>query len=275
MAGDWLKIETGLPEKSEVWDIAETLGVDPDLVVGKLIKVWRWFDQHTENGNAHRVTYFLIDHVAGITGFGEAMSFAGWLLQDGKDLVLPNFDRHNGKTAKNRALTAKRVAEHKAKNGNDKVTMNALPREEKRREDIKANTPIVPLTSTDDLLGHSVDPNPSKLREPQPIITAVLHAYHTQLPHCTRVNVLNPKREKRILTADKLARTVCRQQGWKYAIADFWGAYFAECAKDPWLRGDIPNPKNPAWRQNLEVLLAEDRFAKLMDQAIDGLRGDA
>lgn len=139
MAGDWLKIQVDLPEKSEVWAIAGTLGCDPDLVVGKLIKVWRWFDAHTENGNAVSVTYALIDHVSGVTGFAEAMNYAGWLIQDGRNLVLPNFDRHNGKTAKNRVLTAQRAAVHRAKKSNVEVTMTALPKEEKKREDIKSS----------------------------------------------------------------------------------------------------------------------------------------
>ena len=133
MAGDWIKVELSLPEKPEIWQIAGTLGIDADAVVGKLIKVWRWFDQHTETGNAHGVTFALIDHVTGVTGFGEAMNLAGWLDHSGMSLVLPNFDRHNGKTGKNRALTAKRQADFKAKSGNAKVTHTTLPREEKRR----------------------------------------------------------------------------------------------------------------------------------------------
>jgi hypothetical protein len=131
MAGDWLKMDTDLPEKPEVWQIAGMVGLEPDHVVGKLLKVWRWFDKHTESGNAAGVTYPLLDSLVGVTGFAEAMVFAGWLVQDGRNLVLPNFDRHNGKTAKNRALTAKRVAQMR----NADVTLPALPREEKRREE--------------------------------------------------------------------------------------------------------------------------------------------
>ena len=144
MAGDWLKMECCLPEKPEVFQIAGIMGIHPDEVFGKLFKVWRWFDAHTEFGNAHSVTYALVDHVAGVTGFAEAMAFVGWLVQDGRDLVIPNFDRHNGKTAKDRGLTAKRVAKTKAKGNastNGTVTLtplpDALPREEKRREEKK------------------------------------------------------------------------------------------------------------------------------------------
>jgi hypothetical protein len=140
MAGDWIKVEVALPDKPEVWQMAGILGVDPDLVVGKLLKVWRWFDAHTESGNAVGVTYALVDSLTSVTGFAEAMVFVGWLEQRDRSLCLPHFDRHNGKTSKDRALTAKRVAKSKAK-GNGQVTLaplpNALPREEKRREEEK------------------------------------------------------------------------------------------------------------------------------------------
>jgi hypothetical protein len=66
------------------------------------------------------------------------MILSGWMADDGQSLTLPNFDRHNGKTAKTRAMTAKRVASHKAKSNAASVTSSvsdALPREEKRREE--------------------------------------------------------------------------------------------------------------------------------------------
>lgn len=75
----WLKMGVDLPEKPEVWQIASRCSLDPDAVVGKLLKVWRWFDSHTENGNAAGVTVSIIDHVATATGFGDAMVACGWL----------------------------------------------------------------------------------------------------------------------------------------------------------------------------------------------------
>jgi hypothetical protein len=144
MAGDWLKFEANTPEKPEVLAITIELGYeDPDLTVGKLLKVWRWFDQHTVNGNASNVTSSLLDRLIGVTGITKAMANVGWLIINDTGLTLPNFDRHNGKTAKDRALTAKRVASHKAsKNGNGASVTSALPREEKRREDNKYIPPI-------------------------------------------------------------------------------------------------------------------------------------
>jgi len=145
VAGDWLKMESNTPEKPEVMAITVTMGWDdPDLTVGKLFRVWRWFDQQTTDGNAPRVTTALLDRIAGAPGFSEAMILAGWLTRMESGLSLPKFDAHNGASAKARAQGAKRASNFRstdlsnADSNADSVTesvTNALPREEKRRED--------------------------------------------------------------------------------------------------------------------------------------------
>lgn len=133
----WLKFDVTTPEKPEVLAITIALGwEDPDLTVGKLLKVWRWFDQHTVEGNALGVTAALLDRLIGVTGLTQAMANVGWLVITPSGLTLPNFETHNGKTAKDRALTASRVANHKTNaKGNAPTVSDALPREEKRREE--------------------------------------------------------------------------------------------------------------------------------------------
>jgi len=160
MAGDWIKFEISTSEKPEVWAMAQALGIDADAVVGKLLRVWSWFDQQTPDGNASsvtsalptryhgvtsHVTKALLDRRVSVTGFCDAMISVGWMVESEGVVSLPNFERHNGKTAKTRALTAKRVASHKAKSNASSVTSSvtsALPREEKRREEL--NTPLPP-----------------------------------------------------------------------------------------------------------------------------------
>lgn len=129
MSGDWIKFETVTPDKPEVYRIAETLNIDPDAVIGKLIRIWIWADQQTIDGNARSVTKMLIDRVTGVPGFADSMLSAGWLKQGKHGLSFPNFDRHNGNSAKNRALTNKRV---KRKRNADGVTDALL---EKIREE--------------------------------------------------------------------------------------------------------------------------------------------
>jgi hypothetical protein len=138
MGVSWIKFETSTSDKPEVWQIADSLGIDPDAVVGKLLRIWAWFDDQTENGNAPLTVGALLDRRVGVSGFVKAMIAAGWMHEKNGVLTLPNFDRHNGETAKSRALTAKRVAKHKEKGNataNAPLTVGALPRVEKSRGD--------------------------------------------------------------------------------------------------------------------------------------------
>ena len=130
MAGDWIKVECTTPDKPEVHAMAAALGIPPEQVLGGLLRVWIWADQQSVNGNALSVTETVLDRVACVTGLAKAMRESGWLKgQDGR-LSLPNFDAHNGKTAKSRALTNSRVK--RLRNG-DGVT-DALPEKRERRD---------------------------------------------------------------------------------------------------------------------------------------------
>jgi hypothetical protein len=129
MAGDWLKLSKSTPDKPEVFSIADRLKIDPDAVVGKLLRVWGWFDEHTTDGNAPCATCALLDRLASVSGFADAMLSVGWLVTSERGLSLPNFDRHNSQTAKKRSLTSRRVAVYRARSNAPSVTC-ALPREE-------------------------------------------------------------------------------------------------------------------------------------------------
>jgi hypothetical protein len=138
MAGDWIKVQKDTPDKPEVLAIASRMNLDPDAVVGKLVRIWSWFDTHTVDGNALSVTYALLDRLAGVTGFAEQMAFVGWLNQDGHVLSLPNFEYHNGETAKKRALGKNRQEKRRSNdesnaNSNASSVTETLP--EKRREE--------------------------------------------------------------------------------------------------------------------------------------------
>lgn len=136
MAGDWMKVELELPDKPEVHYIAGALNLQPAEVVGHLIRIWAWFNKHTEDGHAYGVTHALLDRITGVTGMGEVMTLAGWLEQHDKTLCMPKFDRHTSESAKKRALALERQSR---KRHAESVT-KALP--EKRREEVP--TPKAP-----------------------------------------------------------------------------------------------------------------------------------
>ena len=139
MAGDWLKVEISTLDKPEIWEIAKMLDIHPDTAFVSCLRVWSWFDQQTEDGNALSVSKALLDRLVGVSGFVDAMISVGWIKED-EGITVVNFDSHNGQSAKKRANTAKRVAKHSKKRPTNAPSVSpplekALAREEKRRED--------------------------------------------------------------------------------------------------------------------------------------------
>jgi len=132
MAGDWIKIEVTMPDKPEVAMIAESLKIDHDSVVGKLLRFWIWADLQSVDGDALGVTLSFLDRLTNCPGFSDALVSVGWLISRNGRLSVPNFDRHNGQTAKSRALTKDRM---KRSRYGTSVTKSSPEkrREEKRR----------------------------------------------------------------------------------------------------------------------------------------------
>jgi hypothetical protein len=115
MAGDWIKIESGLPNKPEVMQLADLMGVDELQVVGHLVLLWSWCDanmsldcpvvQGTKKG---------LDRVARRDGFVDAMVTVGWLsVGDDGSIHIPNYDHHLSKSAKTRANEQKKKSKQR------------------------------------------------------------------------------------------------------------------------------------------------------------------
>jgi|GEM_PF-3442043 len=113
MAGDWIKLECTTPDKPEVVHMAALLSADQDEVLGKLLRVWVWADQNSLGGEALRITTAFIDRLVARPGFAEAMRRVGWLAGQDGAMTFPNFERHNGITAKKRAETNRRISNHR------------------------------------------------------------------------------------------------------------------------------------------------------------------
>ncbi|MEX3004198.1 DnaT-like ssDNA-binding domain-containing protein [Serratia fonticola] len=113
MAASWIKVEVITPDKPEVFQLSEIMNLDPDAVLGKLVRLWAWADQQTIDGNAKcnaaSVTKNAVDRITFVSGFADALISVGWLAFNGETLIFPNFERHNGNSSKKRALTNDRV----------------------------------------------------------------------------------------------------------------------------------------------------------------------
>lgn len=159
MAGDWIPIRCDLLDDPAVIAVANATGLDEYSVVGRLVKLWGWANRHTVDGNAASVTETFLSRYLDLDGTGAAFVGAlvasGWLDRIDGGLRFPKFDRWNSHSAKQRVLTARRVAAHKASGnakgnavgnakGNAPSVSDALPTEEKRREEINTSSPGKP-----------------------------------------------------------------------------------------------------------------------------------
>jgi hypothetical protein len=146
VALDWIKIRIDLPDQPEVVGMARRLNLDIDTVVGKLLRVWAWADAVTTDGNIPHVDAAYVDDKVKCPGFTDAMAAVSWIRVKNSGISFPNFDRHNGKSAKKRAEDSQRKTN--ARNDNGKPVRNLSAkcpqengqkpdqrREEKRREE--------------------------------------------------------------------------------------------------------------------------------------------
>jgi len=111
LGSEWIKMRVSLSRDPAVVFIARRLRMDPRDVVGRLHEVWSWFDQNTVDGDGRGIDAQFIDELAGKRGFAQAMSstpLAPWLLVDDGGVALPRFSRHNGSSAKRRAMDCDR-----------------------------------------------------------------------------------------------------------------------------------------------------------------------
>lgn len=157
MAGDWVKFEIDTFEKPEVIKMADDLGIPEEHVAGCLLKVWCWFDKQSRDGHVNSVTEKYIDRVTSVTGFAQAMQDVGWLILSDEGLTLPNFDKHNGNSAKSRALTTERKRKERSRKKRDtSVTREEKRREEKEKREKKENSE--PDNSVSTCLPRTINP---------------------------------------------------------------------------------------------------------------------
>lgn len=164
MAGEWIKVESITPDKPEVVRLARLLNIDRDLVLGKLVRLWAWFDRNSVDGIVDGVVSTDVDDIVRLPGFMAALRVVGWGdFDDTKERVwLPKFEEHNGETAKKRAQKNRRQARWRAGSpdeSNEKdqsqnvdagASTRASTREEKSRG--KKNIPSSGDSKTEDAI---------------------------------------------------------------------------------------------------------------------------
>lgn len=95
-----LYVTAGLEHKPQVHGISQAVRLDPDAVVGKLIRVWLEFQEKaTDDGLLPAKVPDWLDLLVGCPRFAAAMATAGWLIIESGGLRIPDFDAFVSKKA--------------------------------------------------------------------------------------------------------------------------------------------------------------------------------
>lgn len=142
MAGDWIKMRMDLAEDPAVYRLATLTKLDRLSVVGRLYAFWAWADRHAVDGVVDGAASTVVDDIVRFDGFANAMASVNWLELGEGYIAIPNHDRHNGESAKERCLKNQRQTKWRSRKTQENV--DATPstaasttpstREEKRRE---------------------------------------------------------------------------------------------------------------------------------------------
>lgn len=253
MAMDWIKMRCNLWDDPRVGGLVEATDTSEATVIGGLYWLWATADQHTADGSMPNVSLKHIDRKTGIAGFGAALVAIGWVVVgDAGGLSVARFDEHNGASGKQRAMTAKRVAAHRATHENRKsnvvsVTKTAHDREleQEQEQDVKAK-------ATGQQAGHGAAP-PDELPKDIPKLEAPVPSENEgEQPPPKRITGTGKKQTAEHFPKFWAAYPVKKGRAdalkkWKLkgcdAMADQIIAHVRRMERedDDWLRGFIPH----------------------------------
>jgi len=106
--GQWIKVEKATPDKPELRQIARLCKCSR---AEAFLAFFRWLDYADEATSDGFIEFFGpsdIDDQAGLKGFGAALEAVHWIAFNERGAIVSNFQRHNGESAKKRALTNER-----------------------------------------------------------------------------------------------------------------------------------------------------------------------
>lgn len=117
MAGDWLKVEESTPDKPEIAVLARKLGVSQGDAFLEWFRVYRWAGRACP-GFVPNLSLADLNMLSGArAGTCEALASGeiAWLHLGSGGITFEKWDRHNGKSAKARALEAEKKRNQRGK----------------------------------------------------------------------------------------------------------------------------------------------------------------
>lgn len=118
MAGDWMKVEKLTPDKPEIAILARKLGTSKGEAFLNWFRVYSWADGITCPGFVPHLSLEDADELSRAapgTCAALASTQIGWLSAGDDGIHFRNWERHNGKSAKSRALETEKKREQRSK----------------------------------------------------------------------------------------------------------------------------------------------------------------
>jgi hypothetical protein len=242
MAGDWIKMRVELKSHPKVVRILSAIRPhdvqtksDAFRIVGGLHAVWTVFDTHSVDGELRGYTPEIMDETIGWPGFSEAMMSVGWLIFDGGEtLTMPDFEAHNGKSAKRRAEDAKRK-KYERSNASEICPENVqnLSKKNRTREQESINKK---LTKENDDVPHE----------------EIIELFHAAVPDLPQIRGWTDARKK-------LLRARWEEEP-KRQNLDWWKRFFEYVDKSDYLCG-----RSASWKADLPWILKQENFLKVIE----------
>lgn len=149
----WIKMRIALWDDPRVCSLCDALGTDEARVVGGLFRLWSIADSHSTDGFLPGMTKAAVDRKTCIPGFADALELIAWLLEDDGGLRIPDFEVHNGQSAKKRAQNTRRQQKLRSNGSVADLSRNdrdeSATREEKKGEEQSRRDETGPAPSSD------------------------------------------------------------------------------------------------------------------------------
>lgn len=288
MASDWIKMRTDLYRDPKVSVIADCLleedgelsryinqncqrdmtvtrNVMRNVTVGALVSVWGVMRHRGKRLETDLVcvgvTPSVVDDIADLPGFGDAMLACGWLVETDQGIVFPRFfeDFNVAIEGKNVSPAAERQRRYREKKkaesdaiGDVTRDVTVTPREEKSREENIENTFVASML--DDM------------KLPACPHEKVIALYADALPMLPFPRVWEGQRQEMLRARWKFVLTSKSPSGEPYATDTdsalvFFRRFFAYVAKCPHLIGQ----NDRGWTADLAWLVKAENFAKVLE----------
>ena len=248
-------MNTSLHENPHVVEMAERLELDELHIVGLLWRLWSWADAQVVDGSCVNTTTRRIDKMVGVVGFCDALRAVGWLDGEDKNLVFPDFEKHNGETAKKRAL---------GRNRNQKYRYT-------RKDDVEAEG------LRDDACAEHDDAESVAARDAQSVTTVTRDASleKRREEKSRKETVMGRVSQPSVLAADAEPWPATPQEVMDFAASlplteRPKSAYALErscIAFQDWIADPLNRRKTPDWRRKLKSWLRQDAIREAEREA--------